>query len=85
MKFYVMLNGNKSAVFCEKNNKIQHLLKSLCTNNQISMKDFASTYDQIGRKQSIIWSYLREKSLMENFIFSVMSLSIVSIYDMMTF
>ena len=49
------------------------------------MKDFVSTYDQIGRKQSIIWSYLREKSLMENFIFSVMSLSIVSMYDMMTF
>lgn len=49
------------------------------------MKDFVSTYDQIGRKQSIIWSYLREKSSMENFIFSVMSLSIVSMYDMVTF
>ena len=43
--------------------KLEH-----CTKKRFSIKDFFSKYDQI-RSIFRIWSHLRKKSLMENFIF----------------
>ena len=42
------------------------------------MKDFSSICDQIHRKLRI-WSHLLEESLMENFIFRAVSITII--YD----
>ena len=42
------------------------------------MKDFSSKCDQIHRKLQI-WSHLLEKSLMENFVFYAVSITII--YD----
>ena len=45
---------------------------------KFSIKDFFSKYDQIRRKLRI-WSHLRKKSLMENFIFCAVSLPLYKI------
>ena len=44
---------------------------------KFSIKDFFSKYDQI-RKKLRVWSHLRQKSLMENFIFCAVHLSCIA-------
>ena len=48
----------------------RHVRPLHCTKMEFSIKDFFSKYDQI-RSFLRIWSHLLKKSLMENFIFSV--------------
>ena len=49
-----------------------YLLKTHCTNNDSSIKDFFSKRDQI-RSFLRIWSHLLKKTLMEKFIFCILT------------
>ena len=53
---------------CQRNSKHKPGLMSLHKKMKFSIKDFLSKCDQI-RSFLQIWSHLRKKSLMENFIF----------------
>ena len=53
------------------------VIQKHCTKNEFSIKDFYSKYEQIHRKLRI-WSYLLEKSLMENFIFCAVKFPSIS-------
>ena len=49
---------------------------------KFSTEDFFSKYDQIRRKLRI-WSYLQQKSLMEDFIFSAVAFCKASVLILM--